>query len=93
MGLGDNIYNYGVESVEDPQFNLKFEKPYENIHKRFYMCLGNHDYDYLTDENTIKKNKSNFQIRYTLKSKKWYMPHKYYDFCKGNIRLLEIDKF
>jgi len=91
VGLGDNIYNYGVESLEDPQFYLKFEKPYENIDKKFYMCLGNHDYDYITDKNTIKNNKSYFQIKYTLKSKKWHMPHKYYEFCKGNIQFVVCD--
>ena len=43
-GLGDNIYEYGVESVKDEKFKTHFENPYKNIKLKFYMCLGNHDY-------------------------------------------------
>ena len=44
-GLGDNIYEDGVYSVNDNQFTTKFEKPYEKISDdvKFYMCLANHD--------------------------------------------------
>jgi len=30
-GLGDNIYNCGANSFDDPQFISKFEKLYEKI--------------------------------------------------------------
>ena len=44
-GLGDNIYEDGCHTLEDEQFQTKFEKPYEKISNRvkFYMVLGNHD--------------------------------------------------
>ncbi|MGR6873165.1 hypothetical protein ACU6U9_12850 [Pseudomonas sp. HK3] len=31
LGLGDNIYDSGVDSTEDEQWMSKFEKPYENL--------------------------------------------------------------
>ena len=34
----------GTTSINDTQFKTKFEDPYYNIHKKFYLCLGNHDY-------------------------------------------------
>ena len=36
-GLGDNIYKLGINSSNDDQFNTKFEIPYRNINKKFYM--------------------------------------------------------
>ncbi|MEQ9510151.1 MAG: serine/threonine protein phosphatase, partial [Alloalcanivorax xenomutans] len=39
LGLGDNIYESGVTSVDDPQFEEKFEKPFEPIQLPFYMVL------------------------------------------------------
>jgi len=41
--LGDVIYDKGVSSVDDPQFNTKFEIPYKEIESPFYIVLGNHD--------------------------------------------------
>lgn len=43
VGLGDNIYEAGVDSASDIQFQTKFEEPYKNLNLRFYMALGNHD--------------------------------------------------
>ena len=42
-GLGDNIYNCGANSLNDPQFITKFEKPYKIIPDKikFYMLLHN----------------------------------------------------
>ena len=42
--LGDNIYESGVTSVTDAQWQTKFEKPYMGISQPFYVVLGNHDY-------------------------------------------------
>jgi len=41
--LGDNIYDSGVTSVTDPQWQTKFEQPYADIDLPFYAALGNHD--------------------------------------------------
>lgn len=43
ISTGDNIYEYGVSSVQDPQFQSKFEKPYAELDIPFFLVLGNHD--------------------------------------------------
>ena len=92
-GLGDNIYEGGCDSVNDPQFTTKFEEPYKKISDdvKFYMCLGNHDYGYNLD----LTNNSQCQIDYGIQSqkegKKWVMPSKYYTFKKKNIQFFVMD--
>ena len=41
--LGDNIYDAGVDSVTDAQWQTKFELPYKDLNIPFYPTLGNHD--------------------------------------------------
>ena len=48
MLLGDNIYNSGVDSVNDPQWQEKFEIPYKDLDVVFKPALGNHDNGGLT---------------------------------------------
>ncbi|MGH8454263.1 MAG: hypothetical protein ACRESW_06905, partial [Nevskiales bacterium] len=43
LELGDNIYLSGVDSVEDAQWQTKFEQPYANFNYPIYAALGNHD--------------------------------------------------
>jgi tartrate-resistant acid phosphatase type 5 len=81
LTLGDNIYNNGVSSVSDSQFQSKFEKPYAALPYRFYMVLGNHDY----------RGNVEAQVAYTQKSKKWYLPKRYYDFQAGPVTFLALD--
>ena len=73
--LGDNIYETGVDSVDDPQFQSKFEKPYQNIDKPFYLLLGNHDYGNRAND---VNNRHMYQIKYSQKSEKWNIPDRYY---------------
>jgi tartrate-resistant acid phosphatase type 5 len=91
-GLGDNIYEQGVSSVDDEQFNDKFEKPYSIISDdvTFWMCLGNHDYGYSNLSLNPVKN-AEYQIKYSKKSKKWNLPKKYYTFKKGNVEFFVLD--
>lgn len=90
-GLGDNIYENGVEKLDDIQFIDKFEKPYEKIPDsvKFYMLLGNHDYGYDNDK------RYKFQIEYGIESqnkgKKWVMPEPYYTFKKKDVEFFIID--
>lgn len=79
--LGDNIYNNGVSSVNDPQFQTHFEKPYAEFNFPFYMVLGNHDY----------RGNVQAQVEYSKKSKKWVMPQRYYHFKKGPVTFLALD--
>jgi hypothetical protein len=41
--LGDNFYPTGVGSVDDPQWQTKFEKPYAALDLPVHAVLGNHD--------------------------------------------------
>ena len=85
--LGDNIYEHGVTSVTDPQFKTKFENPYKNINKKFYLCLGNHDYG-----NSFNlKNNADFQVSYSDISNKWNMPEKYYSIKGTNYEIFMLD--
>jgi tartrate-resistant acid phosphatase type 5 len=83
IGLGDNIYESGVDSVDDDQFSNKFEKPYKDLDFPFYMTLGNHDNSYFGGEG-IRNKKGEFQVDYHYKegreSDKWKMPARYYHF-------------
>jgi acid phosphatase len=70
--LGDNFYWWGVESVDDPQWDTKFEKMYSypSLQVPFYASLGNHDH----------YGNQFAQVRYTGKSSRWKMPAAYYTF-------------
>jgi len=85
--LGDNIYENGVTSLLDPQFKTKFEDPYKDIKKQFYLCLGNHDYG---NSFFLTKN-ADFQVGYTDISKKWNMPGKYYSILRGDCEIFFLD--
>jgi len=87
--LGDNIYGSGVDSVNDPQFQTKFEAPYKEISLPFYMVLGNHDYG--GDGAGYEIHKSVYQVRYTEKSSKWILPAHYYTFKAGNVSFFALD--
>ena len=85
--LGDNIYEEGVTSLHDHQFKTKFEYPYQNINKLFYLCLGNHDYG---NSLSLKKN-AKFQIEYSKFSPKWNLNDQYYSVKKGPCEFFFID--
>ena len=85
--LGDNIYEEGVKSVDDPQFKEKFEDPYQNVKKPFYLCLGNHDYG----NSFLVTNNQDHQVEYSKISKKWNMPSKYYSMQKGPCEFFFLD--
>ena len=67
--LGDNIYDTGVEALDDLQWQNKFELPYADLDLPFYAVLGNHDYG-----NAVDEERANFQVAYSDLSEKWRMP-------------------
>ena len=95
-GLGDNIYDCGVLSIDDIQFKNKFEKPYQKIDNKikFYMTLGNHDYGEQYCKCKVE-DREHFQVKYGKSSqkqgKKWYMPSRYYTFKKGDVEFFALD--
>ncbi len=70
--LGDNFYSEGVDSINDPQWQSKFERKYAypSLQVPFYAVLGNHDY----------RGNASAQVLYTHENKRWRMPDKYYEF-------------
>lgn len=82
LGLGDNIYNAGVTSKTDLQFQEKFEKPYANIPLPFYLVLGNHDTTGIYAGDGGLNIRGDIQVEYSRWSEKpsmrWQMPARFY---------------
>jgi hypothetical protein len=94
--LGDNFYDSGVESVDDAQWNMKFEEPYRDIDLPFYAVLGNHDYggDLFGIETGGLGNefmRGPIEVAYTERSDKWEMPATYYTVRRGSVGLIMLD--
>jgi tartrate-resistant acid phosphatase type 5 len=70
LAVGDNFYEDGVQSVDDPHFRASFEDVYtaESLQTPWYAIAGNHDYHGNVDA----------QIAYSGKSTRWHMPARYY---------------
>lgn len=94
--LGDNIYDAGVASTTDSQWQEKFEQPYNDVDLPFYVALGNHDYGgnlYFTDAPGIGNefDKGKVEVDYTQVSTKWTMPATHYTFDYGNVGFIVLD--
>lgn len=70
LSLGDNFYNYGVKSVDDPQWG-DFERSYHQLGCPFYAVLGNHDY--------LGDTKAQTDYSLSKQNTLWKMPSRYYD--------------
>jgi predicted phosphodiesterase len=90
--LGDNIYDKGPASLDDPQWQLKFEMPYAMLDVPFYVVLGNHDVaaeplfgsGYTPDQAIL-------EVQYSDKSQKWTMPATHYTLGAGPVAFLMVD--
>ena len=78
--LGDNFIQNGVNGVDDPQFQSKFEQIYPQ-QIPFYAILGNHD---LTGNWRA-------QIHYTNQSERWMMPDVNYQLNAGPVFIQAIN--
>lgn len=87
LELGDNFYDAGVRSVNDEQFQTKFEIPYQNLKVPVYVTLGNHDNSIAYGEGADNA-RGDFQVDYHYlagrSSDKWRMPARYYAFTAGS---------
>lgn len=68
---GDNFYDNGIASVDDPLWISAFESIYHgpNLFVNWHPVLGNHDY----------RGNWQAQIDYSQRSRRWQMPAQYYD--------------
>ena len=93
--LGDNIYDDGVASVTDSQWQTKFEMPYANLDLPFYAVLGNHDYggQLIIDAPGVGNewDKGPIEVEYTELSDKWVMPDTHYTLKVGNVGIIAAD--
>jgi len=90
LTLGDNFYDSGVSSANDPQWQKKFELMYNlpSLNVPFFASLGNHDHK--------KPQSPAAQVEYSKKSTKWRLPDQYYTFTRSlggnaNIQFFALD--
>jgi 3',5'-cyclic AMP phosphodiesterase CpdA len=90
--LGDNIYDSGPRSVDDAQWQAKFEKPFQAVGVPFYAVLGNHD---VATNATLgigyDAGKSAAEVQYTRRSLKWHMPDTFYTLSAGPVGFLMLN--
>lgn len=89
--LGDNFYDSGVDGVDDPQWQQKFEMPYEDIDFPLYATLGNHDYGGNGIGVDFDTKKAQYQIDYTKMSQIWKLPSKYHSFKHAHAEFWDLD--
>ncbi|MEO6001593.1 MAG: tartrate-resistant acid phosphatase type 5 family protein [Opitutus sp.] len=72
LALGDNFYDNGVQSVDDPQWKTSFESIYTApvLQRPWYVALGNHDY----------RTNVQAQIDYSKRSPRWRLPARWHSF-------------
>ena len=93
--LGDNIYDSGVETIDSPDWQTKFETPYADLPLTFHVALGNHDYgghlvvdlDGLGNEFELGQ----VEVDYSAVSSKWSLPATHYTFTVGHVGFVVLD--
>jgi acid phosphatase len=85
ISVGDNFYERGVASTEDPQWEKTFENIYTapSLQVPWYVTLGNHDY----------KGNCDAQIAYSQLSKRWNMPARYFTVTRQIDAATAVDFF
>jgi hypothetical protein len=87
--LGDNVYESGVDGIDDPLWQETFEIPYVAVEADFFAVLGNHDYGHLGAGTDFGRGKH--QIAYTAKSTKWKMPAAFYRHSLPGLEIFALD--
>jgi acid phosphatase len=85
ISVGDNFYERGVASTEDPQWQKTFENVYiaPSLQVPWYVALGNHDYLGNCDA----------QLAYSRLSKRWNMPTRYFTLSRHIDAATAVDFF
>ncbi len=78
MLLGDNVYDSGVDSVDDALFTSYFEVPYGHLAFPWYVVLGNHDLGGDGLGIDLDSGKADYQVNYSQLNPKWKMPAEFY---------------
>ncbi|MGO3327463.1 metallophosphoesterase [Gordonia sp. (in: high G+C Gram-positive bacteria)] len=91
VGLGDNIYEAGPNGPDDAQFRTKFEKPNAGLDFPWLMTLGNHDTTAIFPGDGGWLLRGNDEVRYHSRSRRWYMPSRYYSVELGVADFFVLD--
>ena len=86
VSVGDNFYEDGVRSVDDPKWRSSFEDVYDGQHLQqtpWYVALGNHDYGGVPQA----------QVDYTARSPRWKMPARYFKVAGSVLGCPPVDLF
>lgn len=85
VSLGDNLYENGVTSVDDPLWADAFESVYTApaLQTPWYALLGNHDYN----------GEPQAQLDYARTSDRWRMPARYYTVSGAQFDAPWVDLF
>lgn len=85
LSVGDNFYENGVRSADDPQWRTSFEAVYTapSLQVPWFVALGNHDY----------RGNPQAQLDYAAKSARWKMPRRYYQVPGAALGTPELDLF
>lgn len=85
LAVGDNFYESGVASVDDPQWLTSFEDVYTDpaLQHPWFVALGNHDY----------KSNPQAEVDYTARSLRWRMPSRYYRVGPAEHGMAGVDLF
>jgi hypothetical protein len=81
--LGDNFYEYGLNSATHPRWKTNWEVPYGPLGIRLYVSLGNHDY--YDSASPIA------EALYSQKSTSWCLPAAYYTYTAGPVQFFVLD--
>jgi len=87
--LGNNVYDDGVDSTTDEQWQTKFEVPYSAINLPFFAILGNHDYG--GNGAGFDFPRAQHQVDYSAISSKWRMPETYYRHTLNHVEFFALD--
>jgi len=77
FSTGDNFYNDGVVSADDPRFDTSWRNVYDKPHianLQWHQSLGNHDYSARTSDRELH------QVEFGYTEPRWNLPWLWYDF-------------
>jgi tartrate-resistant acid phosphatase type 5 len=83
LTLGDNFYDQGMPSLNDPRWQTWWATLYDPLGIKFYATLGNHDWGYGDSPAA--------EILYTERSQSWRLPAPYYTFMAGPVQFFALD--
>lgn len=84
---GDNIYEVGMRTPDDPVIEEAFTNHYSHLGFTFYVTLGNHDYGDLA----MDWKRGTYQVNWAKKNPQYYLPNFYYTSEFDHMILAVID--